>query len=649
MKYSFLALACGLSLTTFAQSEVLFSIDGENVTAEEFSYVYNKNNDIGRDIDPKTPREYLDLYINFKLKVHEAEELGMDTTVKFTREFNTYKEQLARPYMTLKDVNEEIVQEAYQHMLWDVRARHIMMDLSPEALPADTLKVYNDLLNIREQILKGQRSFESAAKVVSTDTYSAQRGGDLGWFTAFNMVYPFEKKVYALEPGEISLPVRTEYGYHLIETTDKRAARGTIDVAHILAFIPENATEEEKAAAERKINEIYAKLLKGEDFATLARQHSDDKTTAQQGGGLPTFGMREMLPEFEEASFALENDGEISQPVKTKIGWHIIKLIHKNGIQDYEHLKPELIQKIGRDSRSNIGANQFLQKLKTEYDFKENESNLMKVLNSIGEDFSEGDWDADQFSRSSKVVYSFADQEITQAELAAHLDMIQQRHRSSNDNKARAYGICRDFANNELLEYEKSQLAVKYPQYAFLVSEYREGILLFDLTQENIWSVSTSDSAGLANFYASNVNKYVVGPRYHVLRVSASTEKVAEDVLEDLEDGMKGAEIIAKYNTRSELTVRVDTLKIVEGENTELDDKFKGKMGVYGEMMKDGRFVSYNVFEILPEGPRALEEIKGFVISDYQSFLEANWVRQLRAKYEVKVNEDVMSKLEEQL
>ncbi|TNE30211.1 MAG: hypothetical protein EP346_04250 [Bacteroidetes bacterium] len=649
MKFTYLALALGISFTLSAQEAVLFSVDGEPVTVEEFSYVYNKNKDIGRDIDPKTPREYLDLYINFKLKVHEAEMMGMDTTRKFTREFNSYQEQLARPYMTLKEVNEEVLQEAYQHMHWDIRARHIMLDLAPDALPEDTLKVYNELMTIRQQILDGQRTFESAAKAISTDTYSARQGGDLGWFTAFNMVYPFEKMAYELEPGEISKPVRTEYGYHIIEATDRRYSRGKIEVAHILAYAAEGASEEEMAAAERKINEIYAKLEAGEDFATLARQHSDDKTTATKGGVLPAFGMREMLPEFEEISFGLAEDGDLSVPFKTKIGWHIVKRIHRYELEPFENMKDELIQKIGRDSRSNLGERVFIQQLKKEYEFTVHEEALMEVINSVGDEFNEGTWDASEFSDSKEVVYSFADREITQGELAKHLNEIQQRKRSSNDNRARVYGLSQDYAKNQLLAYEKAHLAEKYPDFRHLVNEYREGILLFDLTQEKIWNKSAADSAGLAEFYSNHTDNYVVGPRYHAVRVTASSEDIADDVLEDLEDGMSGSDILKKYNQSSELTVRVDTMKIAFDQNAELHEEAEGEEGAYGVWEKDARWTTFGVFDIIPEGPREFKEIKGIVTSDYQKYLETQWVEELREKYEVEVNEEVMEDLESEL
>ncbi|NVK26681.1 MAG: peptidylprolyl isomerase [Flavobacteriia bacterium] len=648
MKKHLFTLAVGLSFCSFAQDEVLFTVEGEPVTAEEFSYVYNKNKDVGREIDPKTPREYLDLYINFKLKVHEAEALGMDTTRRFVREFGSYSEQLARPYMTVKEVNDQVLREAYNHLAWDVRARHIMLDVAPNALPEDTLRVYNQLMTVREQILNGQRTFESAARAMSTDTYSAQRGGDLGWFTAFNMVYPFEKAAYRLDADEISMPVRTQFGYHLIETTDRRPSRGKIEVAHILAQVDPNGTEEQQAAAKAKIDEIYEKLQNGSDFAELARQLSDDKTTASMGGVLPAFGMKEMLPEFEEASFGIENDGEISAPFKTKIGWHIVKRIHRYDLGTFESVKPELVQKIQRDTRSNLGQQVFLNKLRNEYNFTTDEDNLMDLLEEYEEGVKAEEWSAEDFEdETDEIVYSFADREISQAEVAKVLTGAQDRFKGSESIKSEAYGFLNNWVKNELIAYEREHLADKYPDFRFLVQEYREGILLFDLTKEMVWDKASQDSAGLANFYNANKQEYSIGPRHKYVRFSVATRKVADAIIADLQNGStSGSEILSKYNQESMLTVGMDTLKVLVGNDEKIDEAGEGNIFTYQE---DNRWIVPYVIETLPAGIRPLDEIKGLVTSDYQKQLEAQWVEELRAKYEVEVNESVMSELESEL
>lgn len=649
MTKRFLFVALALSSLAHAQSQVLFTVDDTPVMADEFAYVYNKNKDIGRDIDPKTPREYLELYINFKLKVHEAEERGMDTLPRFINEFESYRTQLAKPYLTVKEVNEQILQEAYNNMLWDIRASHIMLDLDPNALPEDTARVYNQLMGLREQILNGDRTFDEVARSISTDTYSAREGGDLGWFTAFNMVYPFEHAAYTQEEGEISKPVRTQYGYHLIKTTGRRYARGKIEVAHILAYAPQDASAEERESAERKIQEIYESLEGGAEFAQLARQYSDDKSTANMGGVLPVFGMKEMLPEFEEAAFALENDGDITAPFETKIGFHIVKRLNRPQMSTFEYMRDELLQKIQRDSRANLGREVFVNKLKREYEWTIEEEALMEVVHTIDASFNEGEWDGSQFADSDEAVFTFGDVVLTQAGVYEHLNRVQQRPRQSADPQARAFGLVMTWAEGELINLEDRSLADKYPDFRYLVNEYREGILLFDLTQDEVWNKAAQDSAGLYEFYTNHVEKYSVGPRYQAVRITAASKELAKDVEDDLEDGMSGAQILEKYNVDSELAVKVDTLTLTFDSNSTLHDEAEGETGVYGVWERDDRWDVFEVISIVPEGPRPLNEIRGLVTSDYQKQIEEEWVAELREKYEVEVNDEVMKELEADL
>ena len=320
-------MAMGLGANA-QENSVLFQVGDVVVTADEFTAVYEKNKGVGAAIDPKTPEEYLDLYITFKLKIAEAYAQHRDTAAQFLSEFGGYRAQLAKPYLSDQGAEQELLSEAYARMQEEVRASHIMIALDGDALPADTLKVYNQLMDLRATILKGKLTFENAARTQSADTWSAKQGGDLGFFTAFSMVYPFESASYELEQGEISLPVRTQYGYHLIKTTDRRPASGTVRVRHIF-FAANNGAEAAQAQrAERSAQEIYTRLQNGESFMDLL-EYSEDRRTKDKVGELPEFGINKMMPAFEEAAFALENPGDYSAPVQTTIGWHVIQLIEK--------------------------------------------------------------------------------------------------------------------------------------------------------------------------------------------------------------------------------------------------------------------------------------------------------------------------------
>ncbi|MGA1363594.1 MAG: peptidylprolyl isomerase, partial [Schleiferiaceae bacterium] len=356
-------------------SQELFRVGTKTVSKAEFLYVYGKNKDVVANIDPKTESEYLDLYVQFKRKVAAAEALGRDTMPSFLNEYNGYYKQLLKPYLTDKNVDERLVQEAYERMQWDVRASHIMVDCAENALPSDTLRAYKNILSIKDRLDRGEPFTQLAA--LSTDTYSAERGGDLGWFTVFGMVYPFESAVYNAPEGQVVGPIRTQFGYHLIRVTGKRPARHTMQAAHILIL---DTDSEPNPEAKQQIDEIYEKLQSGEPFAAAAMKYSEDPTTAKQGGRLAPFGINQMLPEFEDAAFSLTDDGTYSAPFKTKLGWHIVQRVGRNPLPDRQEAERQLAQKIRRDERSNASQKAYVDRLKREYRLDINEKNLEKFL-----------------------------------------------------------------------------------------------------------------------------------------------------------------------------------------------------------------------------------------------------------------------------
>jgi len=348
-------------------NEILLTIHDRKITKAEFERIYRKNNRNSSIIDKKSLEEYLDLFINFKLKVIEAKELGLDITASFIKEFEGYRKQLAKPYLIDNKTNEELISEAYKRIKQEVRASHILIRVDINATPEDTLFAYNKTLNIRERLLEGE-PFEIVAKRTSDDPSVKNNGGDLGYFTAFQMPYSFETAAYNTNVSELSMPVTTRFGYHIIKVTDKRVAQGQIKVAHILLTVSQGAKQEEKEKARKKIVDIYEQLKNDEDFGELAKKYSEDPGTAKNGGELPWFGVgRIMVREFENAAFALKKNGDISGPVRTSVGWHIIKRIDKKEIESFDEMKTQLENKISKDERALISKMSFIQKLKREY------------------------------------------------------------------------------------------------------------------------------------------------------------------------------------------------------------------------------------------------------------------------------------------
>ncbi len=628
--------------------KVLFSVEGDVVTAGEYIAVYNKNRNLGEDIDPKTPREYLDLYVNFKLKVHDAKEKGMDTNEAFLQEYNSYRAQLAKPYLSDRDVTEELIQEAYSRMQYDVRASHIMKSVSPEADEEEIEAARKEVLDIRKKIVTQGADFASMAEKHSDDTYSAQRGGDLGYFTAFSMVYPFESAVYQLKEGEISEPVRTKFGWHIVMKTDQRPARGTIRVAHIMIVDNEQTALKERESAEKKINEIYGQLQAGADFAEMARIYSDDKNTSGRGGELQEFGINKMFPVFEEKAFALENAGEYTEPFKTPIGWHIVKLIEKNGVPPFSEINNQVKASVERDSRSQQSYESIIKRLKLEYNYKEYPKVRKMAFDQVDESFLNRKYSAAQVNNEDKVLLEFADVQYTVGDFLTYLENNQPRNANNSKLIIQLRKSYEQFSESRLIDYEKEHLEEKYPEFRMLAREYYEGILLFDLTEKKVWKKSVSDTSGLKAFYEENKSNYRWDTRYDVVMVDAASEKQAKKAGKMLKKGKSIEEVEQELNADSKLNLQIEKGLFEKGRKEELKNA-ELKKGLNDIVEKGDRYHFVYVREIQPPRPKTLEEARGVVISDYQNYLEKQWIEDLKKQYSVKMNPEVLTRVIEVL
>src|SRR5690554_3117785 len=369
------------SLNSYAQKSdpVIITVNDQHITKSDFLRAYLKNNDNPK-YDKESLDEYLDLYIKFKLKVAEAEALGYDTLPDLIKELNSHKDQLSHPYLIDTAKSNELINEAYERMQSEVRASHILVSVKPDASPSDTLKAYNKALELKKRIDNGEDFADVAAE--SDDPSAKTNKGDLGYFTAFQMVYPFETAAYTTPVGEISMPIRSSFGYHIIKVIDKRKARGTITTAHIMIVSKKTDARSEIENAEKKINEIYEKLQQGEEFEKLARLYSDDSGSKSRGGQLMPFGSgtnQRMVTEFEDAAFALKNDGDYSEPFSTDYGLHIVKRLDFSPLGTLKELEPQIKQKITQGDRSKISEKTFISRLKEENSFKRSEEHTSEL------------------------------------------------------------------------------------------------------------------------------------------------------------------------------------------------------------------------------------------------------------------------------
>ncbi len=633
-------ICSGLISLAQTADPVIMTIETDSITKSEFEKVYRKNNVKDGAYDMDDLKEYVELYINYKLKVKEAESLKLDTNPAFISELRGYRKQLAQPYMTDKEVTDALVKEAYDRLQKDVRASHILISCADDALPIDTLAAYNRASKIRQSILNGA-DFAKMARDSSADPSAKENGGDLGFFTALQMVYPFECAAYNTKRGDISMPVRTRFGYHIIKVHETRPAKGTIKVAHIMVKLAPDAPDSVSIASRTKIYEIYDKIKAGESFEEYAAKYSDDKASGRNGGELPPFGTGRMVPEFERVSFSLQNDGDFSEPVRTTYGWHIIKRLELIPVPTFEVKQNELKNQVSRDSRANLSRDSKIAQIKSDYKFKEYKKNLDLFCNKLDSTLTEGTWDGEQVKGMNKPLFSLADKTYTQEDFAKYINSHQSK-RTNNTPKQVAYLLYAQFVDESCYSFEEDNLENKYPEFASLMQEYRDGILLFDLTDKKVWSKAVQDTVGLKEYYENNKNNYMWGQRVDAVVYSCKTPEIATKVRKYIKKKKTTSEILQLVNADSQLNLSVKAGKFQKGDN-EIIDMIPWMNGVSENIVKDEVTSFVDIKEVIDPTPKELNEAKGVITADYQNYLEKQWIAELRAKYKVEVNKDVVS------
>ena len=637
MKAKIITFLCLLSYFSI-NAQTLLEIENDKITLDEFKNVFFKNSH-EEEIDTKYLDEYMDLFINFKLKVYEAKQLKMDTITSFINELEGYAEQLSLPYLKNKEFDESLVNEAYERMKLDVRASHILLSVPKESTQKEENDIYNKIIDIRNEIKNNKINFSDAAKKYSDDKSALVNGGDLGYFTAFMMVYDFETAAYNTAVGEISMPIKTKYGYHIISVSDKRNAIGEVKVSHIMFKTGEGADEEKINSSKERINEIYENLIAGELFEDLAERFSEDRSTAVNGGALPAFGVGKMVSEFEKNAFKLENIGDFSKPFRTKFGWHIVKLLEKNPVPLIEDSKEDIIRKIQRDGRNDLSKEALFTKLRKEYKIKHNSSVFSSIRKVANKDLTNGSWNGN-YTKNNEILFYIDDHVVTLNSFVEYLI----KNQSVGSNIDIMY---QDFLNISLLNYEKSQLENKYPEYKALINEYREGILLFDLTNKKVWKKAVEDTVGLNEFFQQNKENYTWDDRveatiYTCNNINTSLKVRAHIFKNKLGLESKNDDLLSKANETNPLSLKIESKKYLKGDNKFIDE-LKWVKGTSSNIKQsDNSIVIIDIHNVLPKTYKTLEETKGKVISDYQSELESAWINILRNKYSVNVNKEVL-------
>jgi len=631
-----LILTLIININVYSKDNLL-EIENESISLDEFKNIFNKNND-DQIIDKEYLDEYIELFINFKLKVREARELGLDTLATFIEELEGYRKQLAKPYLRDDQFNEEMFDEALERVQYDLNASHILININDENNDVALTKTNN----IRREIVNNKISFEEAAVKYSDDKSAVDNNGNLGYFTAFMMVYAFESAAYSTEVGSVSQAVKTQYGYHLIKINNKRKAVGQRKVAHIMFKTGKSANEKKINEANKKIFETYELLKNGDPFAEVAERFSEDRSTAVKGGILPMFGVGKMVPVFEDKVFSIKNIGDFSEPFKTDFGWHIIMLIEDYPIELNDDLYLKVKTGIEKDSRSKLSSEFMSKKLKELYNIKVYKEKFNALRKLAVKDVSKSNWDGNNAFKLNKALFKIEDMVFTQNQFTDYI----LKNQKNNNNFDMLY---LDFLDICLFKYEESQLENKYPEFKILLNEYREGILLFDLTNKNVWKKAVDDSLGLSKYFSNNLEKYNWEERadasiYKCINLDIA-RKVKSLIYKLNRGNIENSEILDIINKESQLNLQITSNKFIKGDN-EFIDNLNWKKGISKDVKnKDGSIVIVNINNVLPASSMTLNEVKGKVISDYQKYLDNNWITYLRSKYKYSINKELLYSL----
>ena len=519
-------LGCKTTQPPSQAEPFVLAIGDKKFGADDFFQSFTKNQFATDTARKASARQYFDLYTNLKLKVVAAEKLGRDTTEAFREEMASYRKQLAQTYLTDKLLIDNLVAEAYQRLKEEVRVSHILLAVHPDAAPKDTLAAYRAIQALKGRLDEGE-DFAEMAKKFSKDPATAEKGGDLGYLSAFYALYPLENTFYNLPVGKVSEIVRTKTGYHILKITDRRPTRGQVKVAHILVRVSPSAGATGADEAQKKIDMIYQKLLEGQPFDKLCRTFSDDLSTRAEGGVLKPFGTNRWIPAFEEASFGLAQVGDFSKPFKTNYGWHVVKLVEKIGLQPFTDLAASLKQQVVTDSRGEMVARLTQQKLGKEYKVEVAESVLDDLVENADSSLLKGQWK----SREKPEVLVKTLFEIEEKKYAASgfLQYVAERQEPKAAGAAAPVVMRRYFEKykeKQLLDYADNNLEKKNPEFRALMNEIRDGVLLSQLMEENVWGKSLSDSVGQRQFYELNKDKYKYPERAFATVVVAADDSV---------------------------------------------------------------------------------------------------------------------------
>ena len=645
MKLTWLFSIVFIYANFYSQEIDILTINGNKVYKSEFEQIYWKNKKeklaTKEDLD-----EYIDLFINFKLKVLAAEKLGLDTMNKFINELNGYKIQLEKPYLIDTAINEALIKEAYFRTINEIEASHIMIKVSPTSSPLDTLKAWKTIDSISKVLANTKSSFGELAEELSHCPSGKMDKGNLGYFNAFKMVYPFENAAYNTTIGKVSPIVRTRFGYHLVKPHNLRKAKGRVKAAHIM-IVCDSKKQSDCNNAKEKIDAIYSSIMNGGSFEEIAKESSNDRKSAQKGGELGWISSGgNVYPSFENAVFNLIANNQISKPFQTPNGWHIVKRLDFENVKSYEDLRYELKNKIQKDARAQKTRSSFINSLKITYALKET-FDPKTVQNILANKY----FDSIEIRKNTRpksidnVIVDFTENQFTYKDFIVFLSNTSKQLGKYKSDVKLISEKYNQFLNLNLIEYEKTQLPLKYPDFKALLKEYRDGILLFDISDQMIWSKAIKDTSGLKLFYEKNQDTWKYPNRAKTEIYTTQDKKTAKKIYKLLSKKI-GYDSIQKIVNQDDMNVELNKKTLDEFNDFNMSYNELSE-GITKPIKVNEKFIILNVYEKLDSRNKLLNEAEGIIVSAYQNHLEKEWIKKLRSENEITVNYDALYSIKE--
>jgi len=631
-----------------AQDKALFSIDDREVTLDEFKYIYEKNNRDKADYTEKSVKEYLDLYVNFKLKVHKAKELGYDKTDTYQSELAGYRSQLADSYVIDKEVLSKMAQEIYERQQKDIELQHLFLGIAAKSSREDLDKVRANAKKIRSQIGK-ELTWERAVAMHSQDRASAQYNGDIGFINAPlpEGFVALEEAAYTLPVGGISDPVQTKNGFHIIKVVSSRPARGEMEAKHLL--IRKEKNDIPLANAYPRVKKIYDQINNGErTFEQATIISSEDTDTKGNEGYLGFFTIGQYDRAFEDAAFGLDKDGMVSEPVETSVGWHIIKRISKRSFDELSIIQERLKNAPLQGERFERKRSDVVAEIQAAANYKEDRKLLDKYINTLTEDYFTYKW---QLSGTPEgVLVSYGDDKYGTADFADFLKKSaksRMRDKGQLDIKTSVTALFEEFSKEKAISYSEDRLEDQYPEFRNLMREYREGILLFDIAKDHVWDKAASDTMAIEKYFENHRDDYKWEERYQLTKytVKSVTPLEITKILNKARTISDPEALLQEVNKDKEVLLYKE--EVLEASHQSLEGMTLREGFVTSPSFNNKLRVTTftKVEEIIPARPKTLKEAKGYVISDYQDQLKKEWTSKLRNNYKVKINQKRLKSL----